>query len=137
MHLEDAYPLKDAHYLKTDHPTADKTADKTSDNSTGPITYIRRITLDASAETITLTDSSDCDDVILNFITYEEMIQTDEPDIFLLGNAIIRFNGASIITQESLPITDPRLMLSWDHDLNRIRLRKEAAEFTMTLCPVR
>ncbi len=131
MHLEDAYPLKNAHYLKTDHRAADKTAD----NSTDHITYIRSITLDASAETITLTDSSDCKDVILNFITYEEMKVTDDPDIFILGNAIIRIKGASVISQETLRITDPRLMLSWDHDLNRIRLKKEAAEFTMTVRP--
>ncbi len=127
MHLEDAYPLQDIFSVNNTFSA--------QNNNNESVTYIRSITLDASAETITLTDSSNCNEVILNFITYEEMIQTDDPNMLLLGNAIIRFNGASIITQESLPITDPRLMLSWDHNLNRIRVRKEAAEFTMTVRP--
>ncbi len=116
MHIEDAYPLQD----------------KDSDNKY----YIRKITLDASSETVTLTDISDYDNVILNFITYEEIRATDDPGIFKLGNAWICFDGASVMANETLPITDARLRLSWDHDLYRIRLKKKATEFTMTVSPL-
>ena len=116
MHIEDAYPLQD----------------KDSDNKY----YIRKITLDASSETVILTDISDYDDVILNFITYEEIRATDDPGIFKLGNAGICFDGASVMANETLPITDARLRLSWDHDLYRIRLKKKAPEFTMTVSPL-
>ena len=115
MHLEDAYPLRE--------------------NSMDHIDYVRTLLLDRAAEAVTLTDITDHEDVILNFITYEELRPSDDPDTFLLGNALIRFSGASVISTETLPITDPRLKLSWDHDLYRIRLRKEARIFKMTVKP--
>lgn len=115
MHLEDAYPLRE--------------------NNMDHIDYVRTLLLDRTAEAVTLTDITDHEDVILNFITYEELRSSDDPDTFLLGNALIRFSGASVISTETLPITDPRLKLSWDHDLYRIRLRKEARKFKMTVKP--
>lgn len=111
MHIEDAYPLPDRH-SDGDH-------------------YIRKMTLDASSETFTLTDTTSINDVILNFITYEPVEQTDSPDTYILGDAVITFTGASVIATETLPITDARLKLAWDHDLYRIRLRMEDAEFVM------
>ena len=116
MHIEDAYPLQDT----------------ASDNKY----YIRKITLDASSETVTLTDISNYDDVILNFITYDEIRATDDSCTFKLGNAGICFDGASVTANETLPITDARLRLSWDHNLYRIRLKKKAPEFTMTVSPL-
>ena len=114
MNLENAYPIE---------------------NISDPISYIRTMTLDVSREMFILTDSTGCNDVILNFITYEELKPYDTPDSFILGNALVSFKGASIISSENLPIADPRLKLSWDHDLHRIRLRMEEAEFTMTVLP--
>ena len=113
MHLEDAYPLQN--------------------NGAGHPAYIRTISLDPASETVTLTDTSDHEDVILNFITYKELKPSDNADTFLMGNAIISFSGASVISTETLPITDPRLKLSWDHDLYRIRLRKEDRKFTLCI----
>ena len=72
----------------------------------------------------------------MNFITYEEIRATDDPGIFKLGNAWICFDGASVMANETLPISDARLRLSWDHDLYRIRLKKKAPEFTMTVSPL-
>ena len=63
------------------------------------------------------------------------MNPADDPGTYLLGNTVIRIRGASVLSIETLPITDPRLKLAWDHDLNRIRLRMEDTEFTMTVSP--
>ena len=111
MHIEKAYPLPD----------------RLSDNSF----YIRNMTLDASEETFTLTDTTGLRDVVLNFITYEPPMPTDADDTYMLGNAVITFKGAKVILTETLPITDARLKLAWDHDLYRTRLRMENTEFVM------
>ncbi len=111
MHLEGAYPLPD---------------EVPYDNS-----YIRTVTLDAASETFTLTDTTENPDVILNFITYEELKPGKDKDTYLLGDAVISFSGADVLSVETLPITDARLSLAWDHDLCRIRLRKCAEEFTL------
>ena len=147
MHLEGAYPLQGvpedtACPLQgvpedTACPLPDKTAKENiaKRSDTSQVSYIRCITLDAADETVTLTDTTNCDDVILNFITYEDMNPADDPGTYLLGNTVIRIRGASVLSIETLPITDPRLKLAWDHDLNRIRLRMEDTEFTMTVSP--
>ena len=63
------------------------------------------------------------------------MNPADDPGTYLLGNTVVRVFGASLLSKEILPITDPRLKLAWDHDLNRTRFRMETAEFTMSVSP--
>ena len=115
MHIEKAYPLQD--------------------KSSEDIAYIRCITLDASEEIFTLKDTTNCSDVILNFITYEPMTATDSQDTLTLMDALVTFSGASVMTVETLPITDARLALAWDHDLYRTRLKMKTGEFTMQVRP--
>ncbi len=114
MHIEKAYPLPD-----------------------GPCgnTYIRSICLDAASETFILTDTSDYQDVVLNFITYDEMKPSDMPGTYLLGASSVTFSGASLTAMETLPIVDARLKLAWDRDLYRIRLKMESGQFTMKVAP--
>lgn len=42
-----------------------------------------------------------------------------------VGNAVLCWQGASLLAVETLPITDARLQTAWDHDLYRIRLRMQ------------
>lgn len=103
--------------------------------------YIRRVEFLSGESTMTLTDVSDAEDVILNFITYEEPVLQDadtnllspESGCIRLGSAELHFAGASSPTVEILPITDERLKGTWDHDLYRIRLRKTNNTFRMTV----
>ncbi len=114
MNIEKAYPLPD---------------------KPEKITYRRFVSLDPSSETVTVTDTTDCTDVILNFITYEKIRPSDTEDSYLLGDCEITFSGASITAVETLPITDARLALAWDHDLFRIRLQKSPGSSMMTVRP--
>ena len=115
MHMEKAYPLPD----------------KLSSSAY----YIRNVALDTATETVTVTDTSNCPDVILNFITYEALEATAKPGVYRIGNALISPVGADIMSTETLPINDARLRLAWDHDLCRIRLRMTASEFVMQIRP--
>ena len=90
--------------------------------------YTRCVTLDASG--LTLDDSWSFDDdcehpVILNFITYEKPVLSNEsPDVLLIGElgTLKTGNSPSHIDIEELPMTDPRLMQCWKHSLYRIRI---------------
>lgn len=90
--------------------------------------YTRCVTLDASG--LTLDDSWSFDDdcehpVILNFITYEKPVLSNEsPDVLLIGGlgTLKTGNSPSHIDIEELPMTDPRLMQCWKHSLYRIRI---------------
>ena len=76
--------------------------------------YTRCVTLDASG--LTLDDSWSFDDdcehpVILNFITYEKPVLSNEsPDVLLIGElgTLKTGNSPSHIDIEELPMTDPR-----------------------------
>ena len=93
--------------------------------------YHRSVVLDKTADCITLIDRTDSRNVILNFITYEEPCVTG--NTIQVGSAGLTFSGASLAAVETLPITDQRLRVAWDHDLYRIRLQMEGSEFQMRI----
>ena len=113
MQIEEAYPLPD--------------------KLSSEITYARTICLDPVSDVITLKDQTDCSDVVLNFITYDPPKQSGHENTYLLGNTVISFEGATLLDVETLPVTDERLKLAWDHDLYRIRLKMEASDFSMRI----
>lgn len=137
MELAGAYPLKE-----TGRPD---------------ISYIRKVSFDKEANLITLTDSTNSRNVVLNFIVCEkpefrtpssgpENVSGDgearlrhdpeasfgETAVFL-GNARLDFRGAELIGTETLPITDKRLRTAWTHDLYRIRLKMTENVFEMRI----
>lgn len=93
--------------------------------------YRRQVSFDKTNSCVTLTDTTDCHSVILNFITY------NHPEIngltISLGAAELSFRGAELLGIEVLPITDPRLRTAWDHELYRIRLTMTDSEFQLTI----
>ncbi|MGN0168736.1 MAG: heparinase II/III family protein [Acetatifactor sp.] len=93
--------------------------------------YVRKVTFDKLNSSITLTDTTDSRNVVLNFITY------NKPEVngasARIGNAVAEFQGAELLTVETLPITDRRLQTAWDHDLYRIRLTMTQPTFQMTI----
>ncbi|MCM1214619.1 MAG: heparinase II/III-family protein [Lachnospiraceae bacterium] len=94
--------------------------------------YTRRIFFDKLKSSILLKDATDAGNVVLNFITYEKPLVTD--DHIEIGDlAQAGFSGAKPIAVEVLPITDARLRTAWDHDLYRIRLAMTAAEFQLEI----
>lgn len=93
--------------------------------------YRRQVLLDKESECVTLRDTTDCSSVILNFITYEKP-KTDGT-VINLGDICMEFQGAQLLTIETLPITDPRLQAAWDHDLYRIRLTMTEKEFVLNI----
>ena len=99
--------------------------------SDGQLSYIRRVTLDKEKDQVILEDLTDCEDVILNFITY------DKPEVkensLMIGNTLCRFQGAELLEVETLPITDARLKTAWDQDLYRIRLTLQDKSFTLEI----
>lgn len=69
---------------------------------------------------------------LTNFITYEKPVVLSAGEISI-GEAVASFEGASLLTIETLPITDARLKTAWDHDLYRIRLKGSDASFRLTI----
>ena len=108
MELTTAYPLEDT-----------------------SLSYVRRVTLDKEKDQVIVEDTTDCRDVILNFITY------DKPEIqdssMKIGGAVCRFEGAELLEAETLPITDARLKTAWDHDLYRIRMHLKSRRFILEI----
>ncbi len=96
------------------------------------LSYKRNIRLDKKAEQVTLTDVTDCTETILNFITYEKPVVSDNT-IFIGDLAKCSFSGADLLAVETLEITDERLKKAWEHDLYRIRLNMTAGQFIMTV----
>ena len=93
--------------------------------------YRRQVLLDKKSECVTLRDTTDCSNVVLNFITYEKP-ETDG-SVINLKDVRLEFQGARLLTIETLPITDPRLQAAWDHDLYRIRLTMTDKEFILNI----
>ncbi len=96
------------------------------------LSYVRKVTLKSSSNTVVLEDHTNAGDVILNFITYEKPIVLSVGEI-TIGNATAAFTGAELLATETLPITDARLQTAWDHDLYRIRLKMSGADFKLTV----
>lgn len=105
--------------------------------------YIRSVRFDKCKNEITLIDKTNCKDVILNFITYDHPTVAATSNCgsndkctsgtISIGTANIEYTGASSILVETLPITDPRLMTAWDHDLYRIQMQLAGESFKMIL----
>lgn len=93
--------------------------------------YRRQVLLDKKSECVTLRDTTDCSNVILNFITYEK--PENHGSVINLRYAGLEFRGAQLLTIETLPITDPRLQAAWGHDLYRIRLTMTEKEFILNI----
>ena len=95
------------------------------------LSYMRRVTLHKEKDCVILEDTTNCRDVILNFITY------DKPDIkdnsLMIGDAVCHFEGAELFEVETLPITDARLKTAWDHDLYRIRMHLKGKRFIIEI----
>lgn len=95
-------------------------------------TYRRRVILDKTSDCVTLTDTTDSQNVTLNFITYIEPVLTEE-GCLQVGLAELSFQGASLIEVEILPITDKRLQTAWDHQLYRVRLSMKNQIFELVI----
>lgn len=104
------------------------------------LSYRRSITLDREKEKIVLQDTTNLQDVVLNFITYEKPVLC-EGQLQIGSLAVACFDGAGSLVSsdapspaiEVLPITDERLKKAWDHDLYRVRLRMTKSVFTMEI----
>ena len=96
------------------------------------LTYIRKVTLKKSSDTVVLEDHTNAEDVVLNFITYEKPVVLSSGELSI-GKATAAFEGAELLALETLPITDARLKTAWDHDLYRIRLKMSGADFQLTV----
>lgn len=93
--------------------------------------YRRQVLLDKKSECVTLRDTTDCSNVILNFITYEK--PEADGSVIKSGDVCLEFQGAELLAVETLSITDPRLQAAWDHDLYRIRLTMTKREFVLNI----
>lgn len=98
--------------------------------------YTRKVCFDKERNRIIIRDTTDYKDVVLNFITYDKPTPVSEYSSsgnMMIGSASVEYNGASLIEIETLPITDPRLMTAWDHDLYRIKLKLNNKQFDMVI----
>lgn len=96
------------------------------------LTYVRKVILKKTSNTVVLEDRTNAEDVILNFITYEKPVILSDGKISI-GTTLAAFEGAELLTTETLPITDARLKTAWDHDLYRIRLRMSGTDFKLII----
>mgnify|MGYP004577095475 CR=1 FL=1 len=96
------------------------------------LTYVRKVTLKKSSNTVVLEDHTNAQDVILNFITYEKPVILSDGKLSI-REASASFEGADLLAIETLPITDARLKTAWDHDLYRIRLKMSDTDFQLTV----
>ena len=94
--------------------------------------YTREVFFDKLNNRVLLTDTTDAENVILNFITYETP-EVTENSIMIGTLAQADFSGAKPMSVEVLPITDARLKTAWDHELYRIRLVMTAGEFQLQI----
>lgn len=108
MELTTAYPLEDT-----------------------SLSYVRCVTIDRERNCVILEDATNCQDVILNFITYNKPEIKDNS--LMIGDAVCHFEGAELLKIETLPITDARLKAAWDHDLYRIRMSLKDQRFILDI----
>lgn len=95
--------------------------------------YRRQVLLDKKSDCVTLKDTTDCGNVILNFITCEKPEMQGQGSVINIKDAGLEFRGAQLLTIETLPITDPRLQAAWEHDLYRIRMTMTEKEFVLNI----
>ena len=95
-------------------------------------TYRRKVILDRTNDCVTLTDTTNSQNVTLNFITYVEPVLKEE-DCLQVGFAELHFQGASLLEIEILPITDNRLKTAWDHQLYRVRFSMTEQNFILII----
>lgn len=108
MELSTAYPLEDT-----------------------SLSYVRQVILDKKKDCVILEDNTNCQDVILNFITYDKPGVKDNS--LMIRDTICHFEGAELLEIETLPITDTRLKTAWDHDLYRIRMNLRNKRFILEI----
>jgi hypothetical protein len=109
MNIAPAYPLKKLEY------------------------YNRTVTLNRN-KNIVLTDSwSGCQDVVLNFLTYNKPV-IYSTNLILIGSlGTAHMEGAAFIDIEEIPITDKRLQIAWKHNIYRIKITATHNSFLMTI----
>lgn len=97
--------------------------------------YIRNLSLDGTG--LIIKDSCSFTEgcphqVILNLITYEKPeVNNNIINIGTLGS--ISLPDGCRITVETLPVTDPRLMVCWKHDIYRLRLYPQGDAFSISV----
>lgn len=72
------------------------------------------------------TGITEAPSVTLSLMTYEKPVLQDITDklLFRIGNlGSLSMKGGELIEIEEIPITDPRLKTTWEHDIYRILLR--------------
>lgn len=94
--------------------------------------YNRTITLNKN-KNIVLEDSwSGCENVVMNLLTYvEPVIHNATITVGNLGSAEII--GGAEITIEEIPITDPRLQITWKHNIYRTRIIADSNSLTIVI----
>ena len=122
MELSEAYPFSENACLAGDGASP---------------SYVRKVILWKKENKIKLTDCTNCENVTLNLITYYapsvKMNSGDCGEIVLEEIACASFRGAELFAIDTLPVTDPRLKASWDHDLYRIRLTLTGGQFDLCI----
>lgn len=93
-------------------------------------------------ENIVIKDSFDSlADIVLNLMTYDKPTLQEENAatakatlLFTIGSlGSLRISGASLLSIETIPITDARLQTAWEHEVYRILLQATATEVTMVI----
>ena len=125
-------------------PNPDIEIDITGAYPDNAIRYIRKATLIKGKE-IVIEDriSPSYENTALNFMTYEKPVLKSingggsSPDALALsvgGLGQFFVSGAALIKIEAIPVTDPRLMGAWKHEVYRIRLAATNHFVEMHIC---
>ncbi len=99
------------------------------------LSYKRTVILSKNDNIVTISDTTNAGDVILNLIL-TEMPRVEAGSARIGDRARVEWQGAEVSALETLPITDARLKLAWDHDLYRLRLRALADTVTIAIKPL-
>lgn len=108
-----------------------------------PLRYIRKATLRKGKEIVIEDNITPFQvPVVLNLMTYEKPVLKSEADMGGDASAhkltigvgtlgILSVSGASLIRIEEIPVTDPRLMNAWKHEVYRIQLSAVSGTVSM------
>lgn len=93
--------------------------------------YKRTVSFAKETNTITLTDSTEEEDVVLHFLTMHkpEAIANG----FKIGSATVSMEGASVLSGDEIPIEDEWLKRSWQGCIYRLNLKLTGNTFTMKI----
>ena len=72
--------------------------------------------------------------VVLSFMTYEKPVLEDDNNGLTLhigSVGIMRITDASLLSVEEIPITDPRLKITWKHPIYRVLVTSTHNEIEM------